>query len=62
VKTFTRFPWIVPRRQAKSSPVLGEDAEIRELLLFRLTKLPPAGSLRSASNPTGYSGTRLIHI
>jgi hypothetical protein len=30
-------PKIAPRRQAKSSPVPGEDAEIRELLLFRLT-------------------------
>ena len=53
---------IGPRRQAKSSSVLGEDAEIRELLHLRLTLGVVAGPSEPASGPTGYLGTRLIRI
>ena len=53
---------IVPRRQAKSSPVHGEAAKIRELLLVRLTLTVAAGSSEPAAGPTGNSGTRPIRI
>jgi hypothetical protein len=53
---------IVPRRQAKSSPVHGEAAKIRELLLVRLTLAVAAGSSEPAAGPTGNSGTRPIRI